>query len=134
MIDLVTSVSLWELVKHAGSWVINLKRANSARKKESVNALRQVIFAAQKTSVYLRQINETGDKDHKTEADLSRAWTELSFKLEDLGIKALARRCRMKGKHWADPSQFEGEELEKADIGLEKMESLASEILAEVHS
>jgi len=134
MVGLVTSVSLWELVKHAGSWIVNLKRASAARKEESVNALRQVILAAQKTSVYVRQISETGRKDHKTEAELSIAWTELSFKLEDLGIDALAQRCRMKGKHWADPCQFESEELEKADIGLEKMESLASEILAEVRS
>ncbi|KFZ32131.1 hypothetical protein IDSA_05560 [Pseudidiomarina salinarum] len=134
MVDLVTSVSLWELVKHAGSWVVNLKRASTARKKESVNALRQVILAAQETSVYVRQINETGRKDHKTEAELSKAWTELSFRLEDLGIEALAQRCRMKGKHWAAPGQFESAELEKADIGLEKMESLASEILSEIRS
>jgi len=131
MIDLVTSVSLWELVKHAGSWVVNLKRASAARKKESITALRQVILAAQKTSVYVRQLNETGLKDHKTEAELSMAWTELSFKLGDLGIDALALRCRMKGKHWAYPGEFEREDLEKADIGLEKMESLATEILAE---
>lgn len=134
MVDLVTSVSLWELIKHAGSWVVNLRRAGAARKGESVNALRQVILASQKTSVYIRQINDTGHKDHNTEAELSTAWTELSFKLEDLGIDSLAQRCRMKGKHWADPNQFANEELEKADIGLEKMETLASEILSEVRS
>lgn len=134
MVDLVTSVSLWELIKHAGSWVVNLRRASVARKQESVNALRQVILAAQKTSVYIRQINDTGHKDHNIEAELSIAWTELSFKLEDLGIDALAQRCRMKGKHWANPSQFASKELEKADIGLEKMEILAGEILSEVRS
>ncbi|MDC8445893.1 MAG: hypothetical protein LV471_08235 [Nitrosomonas sp.] len=134
MVDLVTSVSLWELIKHAVSWVVNLKRAGAARKEESVHALRQVILAARKTSVYVRQINETGRKDHNTEAELSTAWTELSFKLEDLDLDALAQRCRMTGRHWADPGKFESEELEKADIGLEKMESLANEILAEVRS
>jgi len=50
MVDLVTSVSLWELIKHAGSWIVNLKRASAARKEESVNALRQVILAAQKSA------------------------------------------------------------------------------------
>lgn len=134
MVDLVTSVSLWELIKHAGSWVVNLRRASAARKEESVTALRQVIIAAQKTTVYVRQINETGRKDHSIEAELSIAWTELSFRLDDLGIDALAQRCRMKGKHWADPNQFSSEELEKADVGLEKMESLASEILSEASS
>ncbi len=131
MVDLVTSVSLWELIKHAGSWVVNLRRASATRKEESVNALRQVILAAQKTSVYIRH-NDTGYKDHNTEAELSTAWTELSFKLEDLGIDALAQRCRMKGMHWANPNQFASEDLEKADIGLQKMEALASEILSEV--
>ena len=134
MVDLVTSVSLWELIKHAGSWVVNLRRASAARKEESVTALRQVIIAAQKTTVYVRQINETGRKDHSIEAELSIAWTELSFRLDDLGIDALAQRCRMKGKHWADPNQFSSEELEKADVGLEKMESLASEMLSEASS
>ncbi len=133
MVDIVTSVSLWELVKHAMTWVVNLKRASNDRKLQSVDALRKVIIAAQRTSVYLRQIKDTGIKSHQMEAELSVLWTELSFKLEDLGIESLAKRCRIKGKHWTNPDAMDGNELEKSDVGLEKMEQLANEILRDVH-
>ena len=61
-------------------------------------------------------------------------WTELGFALEDLGITKLAKRCRIKGKHWADPTKTDKEFLEKADVGLERMEQLANEVLREISS
>lgn len=134
MLEFVTAISVWELVKHTGSWVTNLKRAKSARKKESVDALRKVVVAARKTSVYMRQLSDTGKRSHRTESDISILWTELGFALEDLGINKLSKRCRIKGKHWADPSQMEKEYLEKADVGLERMEQIANEVLREINN
>ena len=125
---------MWELIKHAGSWLRNLKNANDARKKESVRALRKVVIAARKTAVYMRQLNDTGSRSHQTEAEISVLWTELGFALEDLGITKLAKRCRIKGKHWADPTKTDKEFLEKADVGLERMEQLANEVLREISS
>lgn len=134
MIDVVTPKALWELVKHAGNWVRNLQRAKEERKKESVNALRKVITAARKTAVYIRQLNDTGIRSHEKESELSILWTELSFALEDLDIKNLANRCLIKGKHWADPQTIDKNTLKKADVSLDKMELLASEILREINS
>ena len=134
MIEVVTTISMWELIKHAGSWLRNLKNANDARKKESVRALRKVVIAARKTAVYMRQLNDTGSRSHQTEAEISVLWTELGFALEDLGITKLAKRCRIKGKHWADPTKTDKEFLEKADVGLERMEQLANEVLREISS
>ncbi len=133
MFEVVTAISLWELIKHTSSWVTNLKRAKDARKKESVEALRKVVIAARKSSVYMRQLRDAGKRCHQTESELSTLWTELGFALDDLGISKLAKRCQIKGKHWADPEKTDREYLEKADVGLEKMERLATELLHEIN-
>lgn len=132
MIEIVSAISLWELVKHAGTWVNNLKRAKTARKQASVTALRKVIVAARRTAVYVRQLKSTGKQSHKIETELAILWTELSFDLTDLGMTKLAKRCQIKGKQWADPSKMDAAFLEKADVGLEKMERLANVILYEI--
>jgi hypothetical protein len=82
----------------------------------------------------MRQLKDTGKRSHQTERELSRLWTELGFVLQDLGIEKLAKRCRIKGRHWADPSTFGKAYLEKADVGLERMEQLANEVLKELDS
>jgi len=134
MIEVVTAISVWEFAKHAGSWLTNLKRAKDERKKESVAALRKVVIAARQTSVYMRQLKDTGERSHQIESELSIHWTELGFALEDLGIPKLAKRCRIKGRHWAAPEKTDLQYLEKADVGLEKMEQLANEVLREINS
>ena len=59
-------------------------------------------------------------------------WTELSFKLADLKLSKLAKRCDIKGRYWANPAQFDAEFLQKADVGLETMERLARQMVAEI--
>lgn len=132
MIELLTGVSLWELIKHTGAWLGNLKRANNARQQASIDALRKVVMAARKTAVYMRQRSETGQPSHATEAELAELWTALGFALQDLGVDKLAKRCAIVGRQWADPSQFEADFLVKADVGLEKMERLANAMLHEL--
>lgn len=129
MFEVITAISLWELVKHASSWIANLKRAKGERKKESVAALRKVVIAAQRTSVYTRQLRDTGKRSYKTEEELAALWTDLGFALDDLGVEKLAKRCRIKGRHWADPEKMDKAYLEKADVGLDRMEQLALEVL-----
>ncbi len=134
MIEILTGISLWELVKHAGNWLANLKRARGARKKESIDALRKVVIAARKTSVYMRHMNATGSQSAGTEAELAVLWTELSFALQDLGVDKLAKRCHIQGRQWADPGHMDKAYMEKADIGLARMEQLANQLLAEINS
>lgn len=130
--ELITDISLWELVKHLKQWLVNLRNAGQARKTESIDALRAVIVAARQTSAYVRRLNELGQQDHAEEANLTAMWTELSFKLADLKLSKLAKRCDIKGRYWANPAQIDAEFLEKADVGLERMEQLARQMVAEI--
>jgi hypothetical protein len=134
MMEILTVGKLWDLVKHTVTWLANLKRAKYARKKESVAALKKVVIAARKTSVYMRQLKEVGKRSHSTEAELAVLWTELGFALQDLGVDKLAKRCAIKGRQWADPSQFDQRFLDKADVGLERMEKLANQMLIEIQT
>ncbi len=133
MIEIITAISLWELIKHTSAWVTNLKRAKETRKQQSVNALRKVVIAAQKTAIYMRLLQEGGKQSLEAEAELATLWTELSFALQDLGIDKLAKRCLIKGKQWANPTQLDKAFLDKADVGLEKMEQLANQLLSEIN-
>ena len=134
MIEIVTAISLWELTKHLGSWLVNLKRAKDARKQQSIAALRKVITSARHTSTYLRQLNNGKKRNIKKEGELSILWTELSFELDDLGLNKLAKRCMIKGKQWENPQESENKPyFQKADISLDKMEKLAREIIKEIN-
>jgi hypothetical protein len=125
---LITDISLWALFKHLSQWL----RAGSERKRESIKALRAVILAARNTGVYLRKLNDGAKQDHEQEAKLSQMWTELGFVLKDLGLGALAKRCDITGRYWADPTQFDQEFLQRADVGLARMEQLARRLVAEI--
>jgi hypothetical protein len=131
---LITDISLWALIRHLGAWLNNLRRAGDARKRQSIKALRRVITAARTTRAYLRKLNDTARQDHAQEAKLAEKWTRLGFELQDLGLGALAKRCDITGRYWADPAQFEPEFLDKADVGLARMEQLARQMVAEIET
>ena len=128
----LTESVLWGLFKHSKQWLTNLQRASTERKTQSIEALRGVVLAARYTQTYIRQLKETENQDHGEEASLSTVWTELGFKLADLGLPALAKRCDIKGRYWADSSQFDETFLNKADISLERMEQLARLTIGEI--
>ncbi|WP_457676367.1 hypothetical protein [Thiolapillus sp.] len=128
----LTGKTLGELFSHASRWLANLRRARLERKRESIEALRQVITASRETAVYIRQLEDTGRRDHQMERHLALLWTELGFSLEDLGLEKLAKRCQIKGKHWANPEYYDKDFLTRSDISLERMERLARELLADI--
>lgn len=132
--DVLSGKMLSDLFSHGARWLANLRRANRQRQKESVSALRRVITAARETQVYMRQLNDSGQRDHAVESRLSVLWTELGFALEDLGIHKLAKRCQITGKHWSDPKHYAPAFLDKADVSLERMERIARELLAEINA
>ena len=125
---------LWELFRHLKTWLGNLQRASDARKRESIDALRAVVVAARHTQVYLRRLRDTAKPDHAEEGRLAGMWTELGFRLADLGLAKLAKRCDISGRYWSDPQRFDDDFLRKADVGLERMEQLARQMIAEVGS
>lgn len=132
MFEVITSISLWELTKHTASWLSNLSRAKKARKKESVKALRKVVIASRKTSIYLRKLKEGSKRSVAEEGELSLLWTELGFELKDLGLQKLSDRCALTGKQWQDPDKADPALLEKADSGLERLERNALQMLEEI--
>jgi hypothetical protein len=131
---LITDISLWELFKHLKAWLGNLQRAGRARKRESIDALRAVVVAARHTRAYLRRLRDTENQDHAEEARLAGMWTELGFRLADLGLSKLAKRCDISGRYWSDPERFDEDFIGKADVGLDRMEQLARQMIAEVGS
>jgi len=130
----ISDISLWQLLKHLSQWLGNLSRAKQQRQRESIEALRAVVLAARHTQAYLRQLEDTGNQDHATEAKLAGLWTELGFRLIDLGLTKLAKRCDIRGRYWANPNNLYTDFLQRADIGLERMEQLARQLLAEVEA
>lgn len=129
MIDVLSPAALWDLIKNASSWLVNLRRASQSRQEMSIDALRKVVIAARQTAVYIRQLNDTNKRHYKTEAKLAILWTELSFALDDLKVHTLAKRCLINGKQWADPTSMSEEFLTKADVGLDRVEKLANQML-----
>lgn len=132
--DVFSPAALWDLIKNASRWLTNLRRANQDRQEASIDALRKVIIASRKTAVYMRQLNDTNKRHYQTEAELATLWTELSFALDDLKVNKLAKRCLINGKKWADPSSMNKAFLIKADAGLERVEQLATQLLASLKS
>ena len=128
----MADLSLWELFRHASRWLSNLRRAGKARKQASISTVRELVTIARETAVYLRQISETGRHDHAIERQLTAGWTNLGFKLKDLGLTRLAKRCQITGKHWANPDHYDDDFLHKADISIERMEKLALELLQKI--
>lgn len=131
--DILGSVSIWEILKHVRSWLTNLDRAGKERKQQSIRALREVVIASRETAVYMRQMQDTDARNHESEAHLSVLWTNLGFELQDIGIDKLAKRCQIKGKAWANPDHYDDDFLKKADVSLERMEKLANEILLQIN-
>lgn len=127
------SPSSWlALFTHLKKWATNLRRANIDRKAESTEALRDVIRAIRKTAVYLRHLNRRGQRKEDKEEELALLWTDLGFKLDELKLGGLAKKCQISGKHWSDPAHYSAEFLDKADVNLESIEKLALSLLQEI--
>lgn len=123
----------WEvLFSHLIKWLSNLRRAREQRKKDSIAALRDVIKVVRRTTIYMRSVREEGKRASKEEQELSVLWTDLGFKLHDLGLHKLAKRCEIRGAQWADPSRYDEEFMKKADASLESIERLARITLNEI--
>ncbi len=127
------SASEWlTIITHVKKWVTNLLRAKEKRKKESKEALRTVIKATQETRLYLRDIREGGAKTIEKDGELSSLWTELSFKLDDIGLKKVGDKCIDMGRYWADPALFDDASLDSAQTRLLDIEKIAQLCLNEI--
>ncbi len=128
----LSAKELLSIITHLKQWVGNLRRAQVLRKQESKKALRAVISAVRETTVYLRGLKEGREKSIEKEERLSLKWTQLAFELEDLGLKKLASRCSLKGRYWADPSEYDQDFLERVGMRMADIERIAQSSLKEL--
>jgi hypothetical protein len=115
------------LATHVATWLRNLARARSARQQESLQAINHVIAALRMTQAYSRGLKE-GHKNHSTEGEIAAQWTRLAHELERLGLMALAKKCDITGRYWADPSQLDEVFLKQAKTDLASVEKLARDL------
>jgi hypothetical protein len=97
------------LITHVKRWLGNLLRARAQRKQQSTESLRVVVIAVRKTTIYLRHLREGSKRSRRLESELALLWTDLAFAVEDIGLDALAKRCNISGRYWADPADFDDE-------------------------
>lgn len=128
----VVESTLKALLANLGRYLANLARAGRQRKEESRKALQGVIRATRQTKVYLRALEAKGKRDYDKEARLSDSWTELSFELRKLDVKALAKRCDIAGGYWSDPDKFSDSFLKRARVRLQDLEMEARALLAKL--
>ncbi len=121
----------WEVAKHLKTWVTNLKRARDSRKKESIEALRQVVVSSRGMRIYINEWSE-GVRHYSSEIALSEEWTKLSYLLKDLDLKDLANKCDELAVKLTKIDSTNNETVEKTREALVNIEDRAKEILDEV--
>lgn len=120
-----------EIADHVGKWLVNLKRAGEERQLQSLRAVNKVVSLVRKTMAYSRGL-KAGKQDFNTEADLAAEWSELSFELAQLKLHALAKKCDLMSRYWANPEQFSPAFLAEADISFETVERLARDLTIQI--
>ena len=89
---------LLSLIVHVKRWLGNLLRARKLRKQQSTEALRAVVKAVRKTTVYVRHLRDGRKRLRRIESELALLWTELSFAVEEIGLDTLAKRYNTTGR------------------------------------
>lgn len=133
-VDTVVAASTAKTIAtHVAKWLHNLWRAGESRQKQSLQAIDKVIPALRLTAAYSRGLQK-GIVNPTTEGEIAAKWSELANELYDLGLDALAKKCDVSGRYWADPAQFAPGFLEQADVGLEAVEKLARDLKAKIRA
>jgi hypothetical protein len=117
------------LLTHAYRWLVNLRRASRGRRQASVRALQQLVKVARQTAVYLRHKEQDGKPDPQLEMALCDAWGDLSFRLKELGLTALAKKCDVRSRLWAWPDTYDSDYVRKAAVQLDTIEKEARHLL-----
>ena len=119
------------LVTHVAAWLRNLARAKADRQRESLQALDEVILVLRMTQAYSRGL-QAGHQNHTTEGEIAVQWTRLGQELERLGLQALAKKCEVAGRYWADPDQLDAAFLREARTDLASVEKQARALQVQI--
>lgn len=118
---------------HILKWLTNLNRAKKERKRESLKAVNKVVSLIRKTTAYSRGLR-VGQQDFGMEAMLAEDWSDLAHALSELKLIALAKKCDLNGRYWADSSQFTPEFLLQADISFDTIEKITRNLAAQINA
>lgn len=116
---------------HVGRWLANLRRAGDARRQQSLRAVNAAVSLLRQTQAYARGL-KAGKQDFNMESRLAGSWADLSFELAQLKLPALAKKCDLMSRFWADPAAFPPAFLADADIGFAAVERLARELSVQI--
>lgn len=125
-------IELWPVIINLKKWIANLKRAKDARKKESIDALRQLILTVRTTNVYIKTI-PSNKRNYEKENELSMEWTKLGFELKDLGIEKASKKCEEYGKYWSRVMLLDELTINKIQDGMTVLELEANLIINETN-
>lgn len=130
---LATAAAAKELAAHVVRWLSNLGRARASRQRESLRAVNRVTALMRKSTAYHRG-RAAGRQNFDMEAVLAEQWSLLAHELQELGLAALAKRCDVMGRYWADPATLSPEFLDQADISFQSVERLAADLAARIQA
>jgi hypothetical protein len=91
-------------------------------------ALGPLYDALNETQIYIAELHRGDKPNREKEADLSRRWRLASRKLRPIDRK-LAEICFHKGTYWINPEEWSQDDIQKANIGINKVCKLAKEML-----
>ncbi len=119
------------LATHLLKWLTNLSRAKRDRQVQSIKAVNKVVSLIRKTTAYLRGLR-VGKQDFGLEAALAEGWSDLAHELAELKLDALAKKCDITGRYWADSNQFTLEFMAQADISFKTVEKMARDLVIQI--
>lgn len=103
------------IIRWIGAAKENVRRNDSAYQE----ALTKIFKAANDTQNYLANRATQGQSREKEE-DLSWLWTEAGLALRKFDHD-LADRCLLKGHYWTSPDNWTDEQVQSANIKLERV-------------
>ncbi|HTA59652.1 MAG TPA: hypothetical protein VK805_15935 [Candidatus Baltobacteraceae bacterium] len=122
------------LLKAADSilgWLGLLRKEQLGRGERERRAIKALYIALNETNLYFRRLDRPHlarskqerkefQRNIRAEEALSRLWIEASVELRDINPD-LADRCFLKGTFWADRDQWSDEDVQRANITLQKV-------------
>lgn len=117
---MIEAATLLSLVSLAHSWLAKQSAERARRDAEYRTALDRLGTAVNATEFYLHRRREGSPRSEDKESDLSALWDSAGRALRHIN-PTLARRCRIKGKYWADPAKWTSTQIDELDIRLKSV-------------
>lgn len=123
-------ISEWiALTSLATSFLAYFEAKKANQTSESVQALKEVINASEKTQTYLQRLADGRDRDRNIEYVLAESWSSAAFLISRVN-KELSVRLDAKSKFWRNRDTWTHELRAYKDIGLDSVTNEAKRIMS----